>query len=262
MKKVLILGHNGMLGNSVYKYFKSINKYDVSIIDSRYGQDLFLKDIQSIAPDFIINCIGKIPQRKEDIQSYEEINLNLVIFLDKLNIKIVHPTTDCEFSGKINNNIKYSKFDIRDAEDQYGISKSKASIYLENSSMNTKIIRTSIIGHEKETHVSLLDWFLHTEVTLSGYINHLWNGVTTLEWSKFCEKIIDDWENFPILNQIGTGDMVSKYQLLTIIKYVYDHNVIIEKFETDESLNKCLESDFDLKDIKQQLIELKSFYKK
>lgn len=262
MKKVLILGHRGMLGNAVCRYFNSLHKYNIYTLNSRFGEDLFIKEIQEINPDFIVNCIGKIPQRVSDTQEYSKVNKDLPLFLDTLGINIVHPTTDCEFSGDIVEGLMYGKQDIRDAVDEYGKSKADVSKFLEKNSKNTKIIRTSIIGHEQNTHVSLLDWFLNQNTEVRGYENHMWNGVTTLEWAKFCEKIVSDWSIFSVLNQIGTSVGVSKYELLQVIKEVYKHDIEIKPFSTEISVNKCLKSDVDIKTIRDQLVELKEFYNK
>lgn len=262
MKKVLILGHKGMLGNAVYRYLYSLHEYNIYTLNSRFGEDLFIKAIQEINPDFIVNCIGKIPQRVSDTQEYSKVNKDLPLFLDTLGVNIVHPTTDCEFSGDIVEGLMYGKQDIRDAVDEYGKSKADVSKFLEENSKNTKIIRTSIIGHEQNTHVSLLDWFLNQNTEVRGYENHMWNGVTTLEWAKFCEKIVGDWSIFPVLNQIGTSVGVSKYELLQVVKDVYKHNIEIKPFSTEISVNKCLKSDVDIKTIRDQLVELKEFYNK
>ena len=119
-----------------------------------------------------------------------------------------------------------------------------------------------MIGHENNSHYALLDWFLNSSGEVNGYANHYWNGVTTLEWTKLCEKIIDNWDDFPILNQYGTKEIRSKYDLLNDIKDIYNKDVTINKFEAIETVNKCLASDIDIPDIKTQLQELKKFYNK
>ena len=63
---------------------------------------------------------------------------------------MIHPSTDCEFSGNIPATRKYTKKDVRDAIDDYGKSKAEISKRIENGFKNTKIIRTSIVGHEEQ----------------------------------------------------------------------------------------------------------------
>ena len=186
--------------------------------------------------------------------------MELPALLERLGIPTVLPSTDCEFSGQISNPKKYTKKDTRDAQDEYGKSKAEISRLVETSFKNTKIIRTSIIGHEERTHLSLLDWFLNSEGTVNGYTNHYWNGITTLEWAKLCKNLIENWNNSPILNQYGTQEIRSKYDLLNDIKDVYSKNININPFESPTEVNKCLESDREIPPITEQLKELKLFY--
>lgn len=263
MQKVLILGHKGMLGNAVYSYLDT-KKEDFVLLttDKRWGTDEFKKTLESTDADVIINCIGLIPQKKPTEADYKKINIDLPIFLESLGKKIIHPSTDCEFSGLISNDKKYSKTDARDATDVYGKSKADISALIENTFITTKIIRTSIIGHESATHLSLLDWFLNSEGEVNGFTDRYWNGITTLQWAKQCEKVIKNWDNFPILTQYGTSDIESKYTLLTIMRDVYKKDIDIKQMLSPKSENKCLDSDEVLPDIKIQLQELKDFYAK
>ncbi|MEN9552395.1 MAG: UDP-6-deoxy-4-keto-L-IdoNAc 3-epimerase / UDP-4-keto-L-RhaNAc 4-reductase [Candidatus Parcubacteria bacterium] len=261
MKKILILGHNGMLGNAVYRYFSSRTEYEVVTISARYGDSNFETEIRTLNPEYIINCIGIIPQRKQEESLYEEINVNLPIFLETLGVKIIHPSTDCEFIGNIALGETYSKQDMRNAEDLYGKSKAYISEQIENNFHHTKIIRTSIIGHELKNHVALLDWFLHSEGEVSGFSNKYWSGITTLEWAKLAHSLIEKWDVYPTLNQYAT-DCVSKYELLCLAKDVYQKDITITKKEHSLTENKCLSSDIPLPLIRDQLEALKKFYEK
>lgn len=263
MQKVLILGHKGMLGNAVYSYLDTKKEDFVLLtINERWDTDVFKKALQESDADIIINCVGLIPQKKPSEGDYTKVNIDLPIFLESLGKKIIHPSTDCEFTGSISNDRKYTKKDTRDATDVYGKSKADISSLIENTFINTKIIRTSIIGHEGTTRLSLLDWFLNSEEEVSGYTDRFWNGITTLQWAKQCEKVLKNWNLFPILNQYGTADIASKYTLLTIMRDVYKKDIIINQTLSPKSENKCLESDEVLPDIKTQLQELKDFYDK
>lgn len=261
-KKILILGNNGMLGNTVFKYFSTKKNYLITTISEKWDSLSFKQKLKDTNSNFIINCIGIIPQRKPSVSEYQKVNVDLPIFLETLGKKIIHPSTDCEFSGKILNELKYKKTDKRDACDDYGKSKADISILIENNFKNTKIIRTSIIGHEINSHIAFLDWFLNSSTQVNGYTNHYWNGVTTLEWAKLCEELIENWDTFPILNQYGTKKNISKYDILKIIKNVYKKDVNILKFEAPENSNKCLESDIEITPLEEQLKELKTFYNK
>jgi dTDP-4-dehydrorhamnose reductase len=262
--RILVLGHKGMLGNAVVKYFQSINKsYKVVTTETRWGEADFVTFLQKKEYDVIVNCIGGIPQKGVKEHDLFFLNKELPLFLDSLGKKVILPSTDCEFSGSIPNNSFYTKTDTRDAVDVYGKSKAEASFYLENNALHTKIIRTSILGHELYSNVSLLDWFLSNEGgEVFGFTDRFWNGITTLQWAKECEYIIHHFEEVPPLTQLGTKDCNSKYDLLNIIKDVYLKDIIIHKKESGKHENKCLLSDKMLPSIREQLEDLKLFYEK
>lgn len=260
--KILVLGHKGMLGRAVYKFFKENTHHQLFTTNSHWGNSSFIEEIKNIEADFIINGIGKIPQKKPLSEEYIFVNVELPRFLEALGTKVIHPSTDCEFKGNIPAGEAYTKTSVRDADDVYGISKASISTEIENGFKNTKIIRTSIIGHEENSSLALLDWFLSQTDSVKGYTNHYWNGITTLEWAKQCQNLIENWDNSPVLNQLGTKTHYSKFEIVSLAKDIYKKDIEIIPFETETTVNKCLVSDIDLPDLKTQLIELKEFFKK
>ena len=239
MVKVLVLGHTGMLGNCVYKYFSSFKNIETFNLVGRWPDDHFLTDIVNIDVDYVINCIGAIPQRTKEF----DINYELPIWLDKnLECRVIHPGTDCEMDN-----------------DHYGVSKVNASDYIKIDGKRTKIIKTSIIGHELDNANSLLDWFLTSESVVSGYTNAMWNGNTTLEWAKTCLDFINDWDSYEIENIIQSK-CISKYDLLSEIHDIYGGNVIRVDKDDRPMSNKCLTGGIQKNPIGIQLKELKEFY--
>lgn len=260
--KILVLGHKGMLGRAVSKFFKENTNHEVATVSSRWGESNFNKEVKNLEADFIINGIGKIPQKKPLVEEYTSLNVELPRFLETLGTKIIHPSTDCEFKGDIPKGESYKKTSLRDADDIYGVSKASISAEIEDSFKNTKIIRVSIIGHEENTNLALLDWFLSQTGSVKGFTNHYWNGITTLEWAKQCQRVIENWDNFPILNQLGTKSHYSKFDIITLAKDIYKKNIEIIPFTTEISANKCLASDIIVPELPTQLEEIKSFFKK
>lgn len=251
-----------MLGNAVYKYLSlSPDIYQIETTEHRWGTEEFKDTVTKSPANYIINCIGSIPQKKPSAEEYRSLNVDLPVFLEQTNKQIIHPSTDCEFLGKIPVGSKYSKDSIRDAEDEYGKSKATISTLIEKEFINTKIIRSSVVGHESLSAVSLLNWFLCSEGEVKGYTNHYWNGITTLEWAKRAEQIIQNWNLFPKLNQYATDENLSKYDLLITIRGIYEKDILITPFNTENDVNKCLTSDVSLPSITVQLKELKKFYK-
>ena len=227
--KVLILGHKGMLGHMVHKVFS--NNYEVVTIDDRFPD--WSKDMFD-GVDFIINCIGTIPQKTNEF----DINWQIPIWLNaNTNCKVIHPATDCEFDNS-----------------NYGLSKKRATDYIKDYCETTKIIQTSIIGPELNSNVSLLEWFLSQKGEVDGYTEAIWNGVTSLEWAKQCKIIIDNWDITPILT-ILYSNKVSKFKLLIIIQECYGKRDVIimpKKLGNDKSLSGTIKT----KDIDKQIREL------
>ncbi len=234
MINILVLGHKGMLGHMVCRVFNQNSNYNILTISERFpnwNKNLFDN------VDFVINCIGAIPQKTDNF----DINWEIPIWLNEnTKCKIIHPATDCEFDVS-----------------NYGLSKKRATDYIKNYGKLTKIIQTSIIGTELNSNVSLLEWFLSQKGEVNGYTGAIWNGITTLEWAKQCKNFIDSWETQPILT-IFHSDNVSKFKLLSIIQECYkktDVVIIPKKLGKDKSLKGTVKT----KEIKEQILELIKF---
>lgn len=83
---------------------------------------------------------------------------------------------------------------------------------------------------------------------------------TTLEWAKISENIIKDWEQYDIEN-IYSCNCVNKYELVSIIIYLFNRDIKVNSFTTQIEVKKCLDGLFT-KNIKDQLEELIEFYYK
>jgi dTDP-4-dehydrorhamnose reductase len=235
---ILVLGHKGMLGHMVVKYLTDQN-INITTTPYKFPSEEFKQDIIKFNGDYIINCIGAIPQKTQNFS----INTELPIWLSENIIsRIIHPGTDCEIDN-----------------DEYGNSKRIARDYIIKNSNNTKIVKASIIGPELESKSSLLEWFLNSKDKVNGYTNAMWSGITTLEWAKQCYKVINNWDFYNIEN-IVISDCLSKYELLLLIKDIFDKDIIV--IPNDKvNINKCLTlGNLNTLNIKDQLVELKKYY--
>uniref|UniRef100_UPI004048A48B NAD-dependent epimerase/dehydratase family protein n=1 Tax=Roseivirga sp. TaxID=1964215 RepID=UPI004048A48B len=258
---VLVLGHRGLLGTTVSNFFDSVG-FEVIETDHRWPSIEFKEFVGGFKGDYIINCIGGIPQKGYDDNGFYDLNFELPKWLGDISTecRIIFPTTDCEFSGNLTAGDYYSKADKPDASDAYGLSKIKLTNYLlEVQKANHKIVRTSIIGLESKGSFSLMSWFMNATGEVNGFEDHYWNGLTTLEWSKMALKLMFNWEQTPHLLQLGTEGM-SKFELLNLIKEVFELDIEVNPVARGLH-NKNLASDFPVKDIRQQLIEYKKYYK-
>jgi dTDP-4-dehydrorhamnose reductase len=240
MKKILVIGINGMAGHVIFKYLqeKNTNKVfglarNIQPTESIFNLDVsdtveLIKIINSNNFDFIINCVGVLNKNAEDHpEKAIWFNSYFPHFLESItkdtNSKVISISTDCVFSGK---NGKYIETDKKDGEGFYAVSKALGEI------VNDKdlTIRTSIIGPElKKDGIGLFNWVLYQTGEINGFTNAYWSGITTLELAKFINKITSE-SNFPNgLIHLTNNVKINKYELLQIIIEVFELNDIVIK---------------------------------
>jgi len=267
MVKVVILGSTGMLGNSVAKVFdnsnfevnKSYRKEEFSSGKEMFYFDALNSSLDSIPEcDYLINCIGIIkPYMNSSLKDNIYINSifphELSDWCEKNGTKMIHITTDCVFSGLTG---FYTEDSAHDCLDEYGKSKSLGE------PKNCMTLRTSIIGEEIHSYSSLISWVKSQNGNeISGYTNHLWNGMTTMQYGECCMQIINENLFERGLYHIHSDD-VSKFELVSLIADSFNLEIKINPVVVKESCNrtlrtnKKLNSKLRIKKIKNQLESL------
>ena len=253
-KRLLILGNSGMLGHEMLKYFLGKEEYEVFTtsrnkeLSEKNGSIYFdalttSLDCLPADVDYVINCIGIIkPYIKEHEKEAILINAyfpwKLAEWSKENGIRMIHISTDCVYSGREGN---YKESSPHDALDMYGKTKS-----LGECESKAMILRTSIIGEETSHFVSLLEWAKkEAGKRVQGYTNHIWNGLTTQEYAKCCEKIIhNDWYAEGVYH-IYAKDDVTKYTMLHYFNDKFQLNLTIES-AAPFYCNRTLRSEKDL----------------
>jgi dTDP-4-dehydrorhamnose reductase len=263
MAKIWVLGINGMLGHEFLNVSQTGFHEVVGI--SRSGSyrdnkkyaglslDNPLKSLGSLLrihgkPDYVLNGIGvvkpRITEKASAIANAYKVNSLFPFILDRFanenDSKILQIGTDCVFSGNSGN---YSENEPHDAFDHYGLSKSFGEIQTEN----TKIIRCSIIGIERENNYSLVSWVQKQEknAELSGFLNHNWNGVTTKAFAKIIIGIIDNKIDLNNKQHLVPENQISKFKLVSAIAKVLGRDDLkINEVNAAESINRTLSTDF------------------
>ncbi len=202
------------------KETKKLKKYKNVVfrkLDVEYAAtDMLQKALKGAK--WVVNCIGIIKPYIHDDNAVEveraiRVNSlfphNLATAAKKNKAKVIQIETDCVYSGKKG---KYTESDLHDALDVYGKTKSIGEVYFDNMYH----LRCSIIGPELAGHLSLLDWFLTQpeNAKLNGYQNHLWNGVTTLQFAKLCIGIIKKDIKINHLQHIIPTGKIAKSEML------------------------------------------------
>jgi dTDP-4-dehydrorhamnose reductase len=253
--KILLLGHKGMLGHTVLRYLIK-NKISVQTLNSKWPEEKFRSFISCSNADIIVNCIGAITQKNYQAKDFYLINYCLPIYLSQhFKGKLIQPTSDCEFVGK--NCMEappYTKQCERDAKDDYGKSKGYCSEFILDQK-NCHLIRTSIIGPELSGSNSLWEWLKNNKETcVTGYANHMWNGITTLRWAEVCLEIIKGHEKNKFI-QLGTKPISKATLLEKLNSHLNLKKHISYTFNGEKVINKCLKSDYDLPNIDEQIKE-------
>jgi len=262
--KIILFGSSGMLGSYMKSYLGKIfevccftrDHFDIESSNWQKLNDLL--DMAIKDGDVIINCAGAIPQRTNDNRYFIILNtifpIKLNEYAKKKNIKLIHITTDCVFSGNDGN---YNEISPHDSEKIYGITKSLSEEY------DMCVIRTSIIGDEKNNKNSLIEWVKkNRNGQIDGYANFYWNGVTCLTLSKVVEIIIKNNEYWNGVRHIFSPEKVSKYELCCYINEIYKLNININKIDypiknmtLDTIYKNFLSLYYKIPDIRTQILE-------
>lgn len=195
--------------------------------------------IDADRPDVVINCIGIIKQLGESKDPIACIGINALLphllerFCARLDIRLIHFSTDCVFSGTKGN---YNELDAPDARDLYG----RTKLLGEVNSARSLTLRTSIIGPELGGRNSLLEWFLgQSNKSVQGYRRAIYSGLTTYEMARLVEKLIAHHDALSGTWHVSS-DAISKYELLCMIRDRMELPISIapcDQFACDRSLD-------------------------
>lgn len=266
MINVVVLGGSGMLGSMVTDVLAHDQRLHVTgtvrnqtladkcrvklpnvewkILDLDKPDATVLHSIIGSAK-WIINAIGITKpyihdDNPDEVERALRVNAMFPYELARLaaagNAQVLQIVTDCVYSGARG---QYHENDDHDALDAYGKTKSMGEALFPNM----HCLRCSIIGPEPKGYVFLLEWFLRQPVKakISGYINHRWNGVTTLHFARFCRGIIIDQLDPGHLQHMIPGDIVSKAELLQCFAKAYQRtDVMINPGKAKQVVDRTL----------------------
>ena len=233
---ILVLGHKGMLGQTVYRRLTEFG-YSIETIEDKWPSKFFFDRISSSSSDLLINCIGSIPQKNPE--SFR-VNFDLPRDLCK-NYKgwIIHPSSDCEVD----------KF-----PDDYCSSKKFGTDIIKRHKKSF-VINGSIIGPEENSSFGLWSWFeKNKEREINGFVNHKWNGVTSLEWSNICIEIINGIIDNTVIT-VGV-EPLSKFDLLDILNSKLSLGKKIIPVKSKVSIDRSMFVDCFRKGIEEQIDDL------
>lgn len=257
---VLILGATGMLGHTLLSDFSRREHFAVHAT-ARHREGLsrwfapelleristpvdagdfasLVRVLEEVRPEVVINCIGVIKQLAAAHDPIACITINalfphrLAIECARIGARLIHISSDCVFSG---NKGGYVESDFPDGDDLYGRSKLLGEVDYPHA----VTLRTSIIGHELTTSVSLIDWFLTQENQVRGFTKAIYSGFPTVEMARIIAEVVIPHPELCGLYHVSSAP-ISKFDLLGLVREEYGKTIEIEPYDgfvCDRSLN-------------------------
>jgi dTDP-4-dehydrorhamnose reductase len=247
MKKVLVLGANGQLGKTI-KFVSKAENIEFTFL-SREGIDITNKKSLSdtfklLKFDYCINCAAytNVEGAEKNVEDAFFVNAegakNIAELCSSNGIKLIHVSTDYVFDGEKGE--PYTTTDETNPINQYGKSKLKGEVYIQEQLNEYYIIRTSwlyslfeknflktiiskiendevlnITTEEQGTPTSCVDlaeFIIHLVKTDSipyGIYNFSANGSTT--WFGFAQEIVKSFNSQKLNNILP----IEKFKTLT-----------------------------------------------
>jgi dTDP-4-dehydrorhamnose reductase len=276
MKKILVIGANGMAGHVVKTYLEEETTWDVRGL-ARTCESmgncvaLDVTDLQQLEFllhserfNIVVNCVGILNKDAENnidkavwLNSYFPHRLSQLGVIN--NFRLIHISTDCVFAGKSKGG--YTEDAAKDGIGYYAQSKALGEVI----NGRDLTIRTSIIGPElKETGIGLFHWFMSQpeSVHLKGFTRAYWTGVTTLVLARAIREAIE--QNLTGLYHLVYAEKISKFDLITLFNRIFRGGDISidpeENYKVDKSLiNTRTDFDFVVPGYEDMLLEMKKW---
>lgn len=227
--RVLVLGSTGMLGQAVMQELTSRGLDAIGVArGTKTSFDVFSESFESLverlpltAGDYVVNCIGWIPQKATgdvslDTRNAERLNVGLVEeiaeFSRAKDLRWIQIGTDCIFDGVQG---FYSEESPASPVDLYGRTKLAGEEFVGKAIF----LRCSIVGPDRISHSGLFEWFRASSqigFETRGFTNHLWNGVTTTAFAQLVAGLVERSWSQPLKIHWIPDDHVTKADLLRL----------------------------------------------
>ncbi|VVE32680.1 dTDP-4-dehydrorhamnose reductase family protein [Pandoraea soli] len=257
--KILVLGASGMLGNAVFRTLSATSGLTVvGTLRSDGARHHFTPDLQTslvsgvdveredalvrifteVKPDVVVNCVGLIKQLGNAKDPIAAIPINamlphrLSLLCELVKARLIHVSTDCVFAGDKG---QYLESDTPNAADVYG----RTKLLGEVDGPHAVTLRTSIIGHELNSHFALIDWFLAQSGSVKGFRRAVFSGLPTVELAEVIRDYVLPNPSLTGLYHVSV-EPINKFDLLSLVADVYSKDIAItpsDELVIDRSLN-------------------------
>lgn len=244
---LVILGTEGMLGSMAASYFerqrlphRAIPRRDFDVL--RDSPERLFEKLNCPPRTYVLNAIGIVNRRIPSTPLAMTVRINtwfphhLAEACHSFGLRLIHLSTDCVFSGEEGG---YTESSPLSPTDVYGMSKA-----LGEPGERAMVIRTSFVGPEVKNFYLLFSWMLAQEGrTVPGYVNHFWNGVTSLQFAKVLEEVMekDLFEYGPF--HLFSPEVVTKEELIRRLAKAFKVKCRIVPQEANLSINRGLQTE-------------------
>lgn len=256
IKRVLVTGANGLLGQKMVKKFSSNNEFDVvatatgeqlhdSSVSCRY-QQLDISDrkavkeiVRQFSPDLIINCAAMthVDKCESEKELCHRINTDGVQFLAESckpnNIRFIHFSTDYVFDGV---NGPYNEESKVNPLSYYGKSKLAGENAIIATGIDFIIFRTMVVyGVGIKTKANFASWLVN-ELKQNRPVNIVTDqiGNVTLVDELAEATMIATNKNIKGIYHAAGKDLVSRYDFAVLLAQVFNFDTqLIHPITTD-----------------------------
>ena len=258
--RVLVLGATGMLGHEACRVLaEHYEEVHATARDTERARRLGVTAelhsfdatrpegiealLDRVRPAVLLNCIGIVKQLEAASLPIPSIEINS-LFPHRLAaccaasaVRLIHVSTDCVFSGRLEPPGRYTELDVPDPVDLYGRSK----LLGELSSDEGLTLRTSIIGWELERATGLLEWLAsQAGRPIRGFANAWFSGLTTRALSALVAQLIAEHPELTGLHHVSAAP-ISKLDLVSRLNDVLGLNCEIESVD-EPRINRALDA--------------------
>jgi dTDP-4-dehydrorhamnose reductase len=203
--------------------------------------DTIARALEATEPSVAINCIGVVKQSRVAEDEVRLLTANslfphqLAAACRAREVRLVHVSTDCVFSGRRG---RYTEEDLPDPSDLYGRSKLAGEVY----GPGVVTVRASMIGRELRTRNGLLEWLLSQPAggSVRGFANAVFSGPSAPELARAIVRLAADAPELEGTFHVA-AEPISKYELLLKLRDAFDLELEVERSE-EPVIDRSLDS--------------------
>lgn len=243
MKKILVTGGNGQLGQSLQKLAQRSNKYEFIFTDYETldiaNKENVLQFFWQTEPDYCINAAAytAVDLAETEIEKSFSINANgtenLAEACKEFNAQFIHVSTDYVFDGT--NNLAYTEEDFTNPLGVYGASKLAGEEIALEVNPETIIIRTSWVYSEfGKNFVKTMLHLFSIKDELNVVADQFGQPTNATDLAEVIMEIVKSDKKTPGIFNFSNEGKISWYDFAKKIAEISQSNIIINPIETSQ----------------------------